>query len=58
MVKDTQGVDDVHWLNANRDMVVKRDERAALSVYRVMKVYWQFLLGLFIGFLLGLGVFK
>ena len=54
MNKDGSGI----WIDAKDHLVSKRDEKAMLSVYRVIKIYWQFFVGLVIGFLLGLGVFK
>ena len=50
-------VKDVQWV-PSKDIVTKRDEQFALLVYRVIRLYWQFFLGLVIGFLLGAGVFK
>jgi len=52
-VKDT-GI----WVDAKDDMVVKRDEKAAIVVYRFVKMYISQILCLLLGFLLGVGVFK
>jgi len=54
---DSEHNDSIQWIS-REDIVTKRDERLALQVYRIIKIYWQFLLGLIIGFLLGAGVFK
>lgn len=58
MKKKDDDVCDVEFIRADRDMVFKRDEKAALMVYRFVKTYISQIVCLVLGFLLGVGVFK
>jgi len=46
------------WVDAREHLVTKRDERVALMVYRVVKLYISQIACFIFGFLLCWGLFK
>jgi hypothetical protein len=42
----------IKWVDAKDDFVVKRDEKIILGLYRIVRTYYQFFVGLALGFLL------